>query len=131
MNNLNKFNIITSATYIIGFPWETEDDINKTLDSIYINPKLDIYGISQFQLFENTEMYNNPEKYNLSNVIINDNWHPKINFNFEYYKIQKTLKKYEDVYEIKLHKKICNKVMHRIHYMMFDKKYFSLKEFLK
>ncbi len=67
----SKIGIKNNITLIVDFPNETESELQCTLDFIH-NYSDYIYfaHIHQFQLLENTMMFNHPEKYNISKAFV-------------------------------------------------------------
>lgn len=65
----DKNNIWVVADVIAGFPYETEDDIKKSIS--YLDKNRDIINgvfVLQFIMFDNSPMYKNPKKYRLEIV---------------------------------------------------------------
>src|SRR3989344_8230020 len=60
----NKIGIWTWSTFVIGFPWETKEDIKKTIDFIK-NSDLDFITVYIAQPYPGTEMYSLYEKEGL------------------------------------------------------------------
>ena len=49
---------------IVGFPTETEEDIDLTVKLIKDNPEVDTFGLHTFYPYPGCDVWNNPEKYN-------------------------------------------------------------------
>lgn len=64
-------NIFTTGYFIIGFPGETVESINDTMEFIK-KSELDKVSVYQFSPLPGTDVYNNPEKYGVK--IIAKDW---------------------------------------------------------
>ena len=66
-----EIGIKNHITLIADYPNETEEELNGTINFIKdFSDEIFFVQISQFQLLENTLMYNNPKKYNISEELI-------------------------------------------------------------
>jgi anaerobic magnesium-protoporphyrin IX monomethyl ester cyclase len=57
--------LLINGQLIVGFPTETKKDIELTAKFIKDCPEVDTFGLHIFQPFPGTDVWNNPEKYNI------------------------------------------------------------------
>lgn len=78
---------IKNIAYILfGFPTETKDEFLETIELLKENEKnIDLVSVSIFGLQKGTEIYNNPEKFKIKNVIEEERTilEPKITYEIE------------------------------------------------
>jgi p-methyltransferase len=67
MDLLQKYNIMSVATFIIGFPGESEQSIKDNIDFIE-NTSVRFYTLKEFYYIENTPIYHDREKYGLTGM---------------------------------------------------------------
>lgn len=48
---------MVSSTFIVNFPWETEQDVKETLDFICEQENLNFFGLSNFALLRDSMIY--------------------------------------------------------------------------
>ena len=58
-----KAGLMINGQLIVGFPGETEEDIELTVKLIKDNPEVDTFGLHTFQPFPGSDVWENPEKY--------------------------------------------------------------------
>lgn len=59
-----KAGVMINGQLIVGFPTETDEDIELTVKFIKDNPEVDTFGLHTFYPFPGCDVWNNPEKYN-------------------------------------------------------------------
>jgi len=58
-----KAGVMINGQLIVGFPGETDEDVELTARFIKDNPEVDTFGLHTFQPFPGCDVWNNPEKY--------------------------------------------------------------------
>lgn len=116
---LNNNKIMVSSTFIVNFPWETEQDVKETLDFICEQENLNFFGLSNFALLRDSIIY--------KEIINNGDYHiKKKNVVSNVYSIEEfrenteSLKEFENINYISTHKKISSLIIHRMHFIMID-----------
>ncbi|MFC1596158.1 radical SAM protein [Candidatus Margulisiibacteriota bacterium] len=81
----NKVEIPVKANFIIGFPGETEAEAEETVDFIRRHKHLytDL-SIQEFKLEENTDIFQNPDKFGIINIDKEDKYSYGINERYGY-----------------------------------------------
>jgi anaerobic magnesium-protoporphyrin IX monomethyl ester cyclase len=66
--------IAVNTQTFIGFPTETREEALKTVDFLIANEQLiSSFGFGVFDLFQNTAVYNDPERYRIGNIAMKNN----------------------------------------------------------
>lgn len=63
VKNAYKAGVMVNGQLIVGFPGETDDDVELTAKFIKDNPEIDTFGLHTFQPFPGCDVWNHPEKY--------------------------------------------------------------------
>jgi radical SAM superfamily enzyme YgiQ (UPF0313 family) len=79
INNVTKTGIFLRLFLLVGFPGETEDTVNETINLLR-NLKFDSFLVSVFLPFPGTDVFSNPRKYN---AIIDKDFDKYVTFNKE------------------------------------------------
>lgn len=58
-----KAGVLINGQLIVGFPGETDEDVELTAKFIRDNPEVDTFGLHTFQPFPGCDVWNHPEKY--------------------------------------------------------------------
>lgn len=57
--------LMINGQLIVGFPTETDEDVDLTVKFIKDNPEVDTFGLHVFQPFPGSDVWNNPSKYGI------------------------------------------------------------------
>uniref|UniRef100_A0A6M3L9C2 Putative radical SAM superfamily protein n=1 Tax=viral metagenome TaxID=1070528 RepID=A0A6M3L9C2_9ZZZZ len=60
-----KAGVMINAQLIVGFPTETDEDVELTAKFIRDNPEIDTFGLHTFQPFPGCDVWEHPEKYDI------------------------------------------------------------------
>jgi len=63
IKDVSKTGLMINGQLIVGFPGETDEDVELTAKFIRETPEVDTFGLHVFQAFPGCDVWNNPDKY--------------------------------------------------------------------
>lgn len=63
---VSKIGLMINGQLMVGFPTETDADVEMTAKFIRNHPEIDTFGLHVFQPFPGCDIWNNPDKYEVS-----------------------------------------------------------------
>lgn len=127
---LNDREILVGATFIVGFPWETKEDMDITLEGIISQQNLNLFGISKFSLMKNSVIEKYPEEFKILEKWEEYEFSPILKHTSMVNcddSINSSIHNFANNVVIKINRQIIKNFMHRAHYLMYEAKYFDFQ----